>query len=115
MTNNESFTHFIPIDAYLGIFEQYKPFRYFCFLHYNCYMWKDDRISLGKWTKQQIRFSNFNNVDLLYQKLSDVILREMGFQLSRMDPDIWMRRSGDLYEYCCGYAQHQSCPWGYGR
>ncbi len=32
------------------------------------------------------------------------VLREMGFQPSRMEPDIWMRDKGDHYEYIATYV-----------
>jgi hypothetical protein len=33
-----------------------------------------------------------------HERFADT-LRDMGFTLSKADPDIWMRKNGDIYEY----------------
>ena len=38
-----------------------------------------------------------------HERLSDV-LREMGFTKSKAEPDIWMRKNGEIYEYIAVYV-----------
>ena len=38
-----------------------------------------------------------------YENLADT-LRDMGFILCKSNPDLWMRDSGDVYEYVCVYV-----------